>query len=407
MPLTTPLPRQGPRPLPLHLSIALTVLLSSTGGLPFLKNDSLPWKPNLRGRASALAAWIAGADPEALRRAVDREMRHRIDLLFTGIDRYRHHPYRRDLPDPPVIWTEGASRLLDFGGPGRPVLFVPSLVNRYYVLDLSARRSLVRWLAGHGVRPLLIDWGTPGPLERRYTLTDYIAGRLSRALDAALAAAGEPPVVAGYCMGGLLAASLALLRPREVSALALLATPWDFHAEGAESAPQIARFLALFGPLLDAWGELPVDVLQALFTGIDPLLALRKFAQLGRLDLTTPQAAAFIALEDWLNDGVALPAAVARDCLAGWYGRNDTGRCNWLVAGLPVDPSRLRLPTLAVIPAQDRIVPPASARALATAIPGTEIWSPTLGHIGMVVSGGAERTVWQPLAGWLAGVGRR
>ena len=58
-----------------------------------------------------------------------------------------------------------------------------------------------------------------------------------------------------------------------------------------------------------------------------------------------------------------------------------------------------------MIPARDRIVPPASAQALAGALsdaaPGTETLVPRLGHIGMVVSAGAESQVWRPLADWL------
>ncbi len=411
--LPLPLPRQGPRPLALHLAITLTVLLSSPGGLPFLKDASLLWKPALRHRASELADLIAAAERAqgkgsgSFARAVDREMRRRLGLFFTGVERYRHHPYRRTLGDPPVVWTEGGSRLLDYGGSGRPTLFVPSLVNRAYILDLSAERSLLRWLPGQGVRPFLVDWGTPGALERRYTLTDYIAGRLERALDATLTLTGKPVAVVGYCMGGMLAAALTLRRRRDIDALALLATPWDFSGEAGATARAASAFISLAAPMLEAWGELPLDVLQSMFTQIDPLLALRKFTQFGRLDANSPQAANFVALEDWLNDGVPLPAAVARDCLAGWYGRNDPASGNWLIAGLPVEPARLRLPTLALIPANDRIVPPASALALARAIPGTETVRPPLGHIGMVVSAGASAAVWRPLADWLVATSPR
>jgi polyhydroxyalkanoate synthase len=65
------------------------------------------------------------------------------------------------------------------------------------------------------------------------------------------------------------------------------------------------------------------------------------------------------------------------------------------------------LPTLALIPANDRIVPPASALALARAIPGTRVLRPPLGLIGMVVSAGATAAVWRPLADWLAATDRR
>ena len=53
-----------------------------------------------------------------------------------------------------------------------------------------------------------------------------------------------------------------------------------------------------------------------------------------------------------------------------------------------------------MVPAQDRIVPPASADALAQALPGAHTLLPPLGHIGMVVSNGARASVWDPLAAW-------
>ncbi|PWC39904.1 alpha/beta fold hydrolase [Azospirillum sp. TSO35-2] len=411
--------RRGPRPLGLHLTAALSSLLSSSAGLPLLRNGSLPWKPALRTRAASLRDEMSQAERQPdgadhLHRAVDREIRRRIDAVLTGIERYRRHPYLRDLPDPPTVWAEGGSCLLDYGqrggdgeGPagGRPVLFVPSLVNRHYILDLSRDKSLMRWLAARGFRPLLLDWGMPGPLERRFTLTDYIAGRLERALEAVVVGHGRPVPVVGYCMGGLLAAALAQRRPRDVAGLGLMATPWDFHAEDAATARRVATFIQPCGPMLERWGELPTDALQALFAQLDPLLALKKFSQFARMDSSSRAAEAFVALEDWLNDGVPLVAGVARDALAGWYGRNDTMTGNWLVAGLPVDPAAIRVPTLALIPERDRIVPPASALALAAAIPAARTLRPPLGHIGMVVSAGAETGVWQPLADWLAATG--
>src|SRR3546814_11407899 len=87
--------------------------------------------------------------------------------------------------------------------------------------------------------------------------------------------------------------------------------------------------------------------------------------------------------------------------LGRWYGDNATARGQWRLAGCPVDPTQITLPTLCVIPAQDRIVPPASATALADAIPGAERLTPAAGHIGMVVGARAEKAVWQPLLAWI------
>ncbi|MDE2007564.1 MAG: alpha/beta hydrolase, partial [Rhodospirillales bacterium] len=111
----------------------------------------------------------------------------------------------------------------------------------------------------------------------------------------------------------------------------------------------------------------------------------------------------FVALEDWLNDGVPLAAPVARECLSGWYGANTPARGEWRIAGLAVDPARLACPAFVAVPARDRIVPPESAAPLARAIAGAQLHSPAAGHIGMAAGAGAERALWAPLAAWLAG----
>jgi polyhydroxyalkanoate synthase len=369
-----------------------------------LKNASPSWNQNLEPRASALLEKLQRRNPEAFDAAVDREVKARAAALLKGVEAYRRHPYHRDLPDPPTIMEEGSSRLLDYGGEtgGRPVLIVPSLVNRYYILDLSRRNSFLRWLAGEGFRPLVVDWGRPGEAERGFTLTDYIAGRLERFLMKAVDLAGGPLPVVGYCMGGDLALALAARRPKEVAALALLATPWDFHAGQGDFARSAPLLLLPYEPAMALLGELPVDALQALFAGIDPEMTVRKFLAFARLDPGSTKAETFVALEDWLNDGVPLAAPVARETINGWYGQNLTAEGKWLIAGAPVTPAKIETPTLCLIPTGDRIVPPASALALAEALPNATVMQPEAGHIGMMASARAQKTVWEPLATWLA-----
>ncbi|BBK39363.1 alpha/beta hydrolase [Allostella sp. ATCC 35155] len=369
-----------------------------------MRNASPDSRPPSAGPLADLAAQLRDVDPEAFGTALDRELRSRADRFLTGLERYRHHPYRRALPDMPAVWQEGSTALRRYGradARGPAVLVVPSLVNRAYILDLAAGNSLLRFLAGRGMAVYLVDWGTPGPEERQFDLTAYVAGRLEAALDATLAIERRPVAVLGYCMGGDLALALATRRARDVSRLALLATPWNFHAERPEQARAIGAWARTAEPWLRQWGDLPVDLLQMLFLSLDPALGLRKFSAFADLDPASDRARAFVALEDWLNDGVPLAAPVAAECLADWYGRNTTAAGAWRIAGRPVEPAQLRLPTLVMAPQHDRIVPHASATALARAIPGARLLSPPLGHIGMIVGGGAPAAVWEPLAHWL------
>jgi polyhydroxyalkanoate synthase len=206
-------------------------------------------------------------------------------------------------------------------------------------------------------------------------------------------------------MGGLLVLPLALRRPQVVRATVLLATPWDFHADGRGQARLIQAVDEPLRGLIELMGVLPTDAIQALFAALDPLLTARKFTGFAALKRGSAAARDFVALEDWLNDGMPLAGAVARDCLFDWYGDNTPGRGLWRIGGEPVRPERLGMPALVVVPGHDRIVPPQSAAALGAAIPGAEVWRPALGHIGMIASPRARTRLWRPLADWLARTG--
>jgi poly(3-hydroxyalkanoate) synthetase len=362
-----------------------------------------PWNG---ARAAAIAQALAdqgGAAGTDFAAAVVAELAEADRALIAGIAAYRRHPYARALADPPVAWAEGSARLLDYGGPGIPVLVVPSLVNRAYVLDLAPGASFLRWLAANGARPLLLDHGWPDEGERRFTLTDHIAGRIMRAAGAAAALAGRPPVLAGYCMGGTMAVAAAAQHPAAFAALAAFAAPWDFHAaDGGAQGASLAALLPVLEPLLAFDSTLPVDALQALFAALDPYAIAEKYRGFAGLDPASERARRFVALEDWLNDGMPLAAPVARECLAEWYGANAPARGAWRVAGLPVDPRAITIPAFVAIPARDRIVPPESAEPLAAALPRAATHRPAAGHIGMVAGHSAERALWQPFMRWLS-----
>lgn len=367
------------------------IATSSFAALPLARHGSIAWSRRLRDEAQSLAPQLAASDPEALTRALGAATLAQQQAMLDGIARYRAHPYRRDLADPPEIWRDGATRLLDFGGNGPAVLCVCSLVNRSYVLDLSPRRSLVRWLAAQGLRPLLLDWGDPEP---ELDLDALMRRKLEPALAAAVAAHGRAVAVLGYCMGGTLAVALASRQPRSVGALALLAAPWDFDRGDPTG---LARAVTQWDLLGDA--PIRLDVLQGYFALLDPGLAQRKFVRFAAMD--PEEAEDFVAIEDWLNDGVALPSGVARDCLRDWYTANAPSHGRWRIAGQAVDARRLGLPSLVVVPHADRIVPADCAAALADTIPGAERLDIDSGHIGMMVGPRAESLLWRPLADWL------
>jgi polyhydroxyalkanoate synthase len=380
----------------------MTLWLSSRAVLPVLRSV-LPSSSTAGHQLHALAVEIDAFGRDKVAAALDDELTQRADAYLTGLEAYRRHPFRRDDRALPVLWREGTTRLLDYGnGSAGPIVFVvPSLINRHYVLDLLPERSFLRFLTEHGLRPVVIDWGAPTKRERHFGLIDYIAGRLEAAFAAALEIRNGPIGIIGYCMGGLLALALALRHRQDAACLALLATPWDFHAERADQA-QMLGVVGDYLPLIcNAYGAVPVDVIQTLFFILDPFAAERKFTRFAKLDPESAEARSFVALEDWVNDGVPMALEVARECLRFWYRDNEPGRGLWHVAGQRVDPTLLRRPSLVVVPSRDRIVPPSSAEPLAAKIEGATVLRPRLGHVGMMSAARAPAILWTPIAEWL------
>ncbi|MBT6607313.1 MAG: alpha/beta fold hydrolase [Rhodospirillaceae bacterium] len=381
--------------------------LSSLAALPLLRDGSLSWNPSLQSSASELDPLIRQTIPEDFATAVEAEARRRLSTFADGVAAYQTAGNSVRPTEPPAIWSRGSARLLDYGATapgaaaGLPLLCIPSLINRGYILDLTERRSLMRALAADGFRPLLMDWGTPDNEERNYSLTDYIDGHLGDALTFIEDDCGRPPAVLGYCMGGNLALALAVRRPQSVRALALLATPWDFQAGHAAAQPFLAALAPGLETMIANLGILPVDVLQALFTGLNPALTGAKFRQFADMKKDGEHARQFVALEDWLNDGVVLSGPVARECLFDWYLRNTPANGAWQVGGQIVDPAILKHPTLLMVPGDDYIVPPASAKPLGDVLPNAQLRTVKAGHIGMVAGGRAKSMLYMPLATWL------
>jgi polyhydroxyalkanoate synthase subunit PhaC len=381
----------------------------SRNALPFLKNASNNWSPDLKTEADQLIEEISKYPQDQFTTALDAVALSQIQAFQAGVHAYHEHPYQRSLSQPTTVWSEGGSNLLDYGGPedGPVVLCVPSLINKAYVLDLHEKRSLMRSLSQNGIRAFLLDWGDVSDEEKSMGLSDYIIGRLARCLDDVNLRTQGKASLLGYCMGGVLTTALACLQPDKISSLILLATPWDFHAG---QAPLTQQALTAFRPQLENIIHkdriLPIDVLQTFFATIDPFRIPEKFIKFGLMKQDSKEAEAFVALEDWLNDGVPLGGRVAQECLFDWYLENSPQKGGWKIQGQIINPHNIKCPTLMFIPKNDLIVPPESALALGNAIPHSIIRMISTGHIGMVAGKNAMNFLYSPLSKWLLKKGK-
>ncbi|MDX1737777.1 MAG: alpha/beta fold hydrolase, partial [Alphaproteobacteria bacterium] len=253
--------------------------------------------------------------------------------------------------------------------------------------------SFIRYLQNNKINCFVVDWNHPAEDEKRYTLSDYIARLEKFALT--IAAENKKPLhLLGYCMGGTLATALAHQNEELFQSIVLIATPWDFEADGGTQKNMLSPAFPFFEKQIDLFGQLPTESLQLCFAMLDPMMAMDKFSYFANLATDSVQASRFVLLEDWLNDGVPLAGPVARECLLGWYQENQTAKGNWRIHDQIIRPENISLPTLHLIPSEDRIVPPASSEALADIFVKKQIIKPKLGHIGMMSSTKSKDQVW-------------
>ncbi len=398
--------RGRPSPLIFHLAAAAQTYQAAIAAAPGAAGDGFPWHPALGEKP--------GTSPAVT--AVAAESVHRLRAMLDGIERWQDHPYRRASTPATVVWQLGSTRLYDYGGTGRPVLAVPSLINRAYILDLHDQQSALQGLRRRGLRPFLLDWGPPGEEEESFDIEDYAVQRLLPALAVAEALGGGRVALFGYCMGGTLAAGIAARMPGRIARLTTVGAPWDFAADcdslsgrlralysasGGRSvgAGRVRLALSAMG---GAFGVVPADVFQYLFAAISPTQALTKFRRFAAMDPDSAAARHFVALEDWLADGVAMAVPAAQELLAGWQIENRPASRGWRLLGAPVDPRAIACPALIVTGRADSIAPPASAAPLAHAIRGARRLAPGLGHVGMIAGHNAATAVLDPVAAFLA-----
>ena len=288
------------------------------------------------------------------------------------------------------------------GGGGLPLLLVPSMINRWYVLDLREGASVAGALTRAGIDTFCLDWGVPED-EDRYLTWDDVQLRLGRAVRAVRRATGAPRVgLLGYCMGGTLAGIYAACHPDHVAALVNLAGPFDFSKAGFLGEMVDARYFD--AEAVAAAGNVSPAQMQAGFTALRPTTQLAKGVGLLDRGLDPAARASFEALETWASDNVPFPGAAYATYIAELYQQNLLVQGKHHVCGRRVDLGDIRCPVLTVVADRDTICPPAAATALneGSGSADREVLTVAGGHVGAVVGGKAPRVLYPALVSWLA-----
>jgi polyhydroxyalkanoate synthase len=334
-------------------------------------------------------------------------MRSVVDAVAAA---FRRPPPEVGITPAAVVHRENKWRLLRYLSqtpPRRatPVLLVPSLINRHYILDLRPGRSLAEFLLQRGHDVYAIDWGRPGDEDRFLEFDDYADRYLGRASRVAARTSGSPGGVhmVGYCLGGTLAAIHAAARPENVATLTAIAAPICFDDSGLLSRWTRTGTFDV-GALVDALGNVPWQLMQSAFHLLRPTLSAAKAVSLLEKRFDDEFLDGFFSLEAWGNDNVSFPGECYRRYVEELYRKDALLAGTFTLSGRPARLESIECPVLAVTFEHDNIVPKESAAMLLDRVGSQDKRRihRTGGHVGAMVSKKAVTELWPAMSDWWA-----
>ncbi|MGH8249035.1 MAG: class III poly(R)-hydroxyalkanoic acid synthase subunit PhaC [Gammaproteobacteria bacterium] len=284
-----------------------------------------------------------------------------------------------------------------------PVLIVYALINRPYMADLQDGRSLIQGMLNEGLDVYLIDWGYPDAADRYLTLNDYINGYLGRCVDFIRKRHGLDRInLLGICQGGTFSLCYTALHLQKIRNLVTTVTPVDFQTS-RDLLSHLARHIDI-DLCVDTFGNIPGEVLNWTFLMLKPFeLMGKKYMDLVDILQDPEKARNFMRMEKWIFDSPDQAGEAYRQFLKQFYQQNRLVKGEARIGDHTVDLQRITIPVLNIYARDDHLVPPDSSKALAGCV-GTKDYTEMEfpgGHIGVYVSGTAQRMLPPAIAAWI------
>ncbi len=239
-----------------------------------------------------------------------------------------------------------------------PLLYVPPLVNRYYMIDLVPRQSLIKWLVDEGRTVFVISWVNPSEKHKSKGVGDYALEGIVEAIGQVRKRTAVSPDVFAFCLGGtLVAIALAWLaakkRGEEVNSATLIGSLVDFADMRDWSAFVHEGHLAALEDHLEDQGYIDSLELQRLFAAMRANdLIWSSVVNHYLLDRPAPPS----DLLYWFEDGARIPAAFLksynRDLLLNNKLKEPAG---FEVGGVPIDLASIKIPMLVIALKDDHV----------------------------------------------------
>jgi polyhydroxyalkanoate synthase subunit PhaC len=242
-----------------------------------------------------------------------------------------------------------------------PIVIMPPWINKYYILDLRPKNSLVKWLTDQGFTTFIVSWVNPGEKQAAKTFDDYMLEGAIAAIDAAKKACGVKQInIAGYCIGGtLLAATLAYLKTKKDNSIAsatFITALTDFKEAG-----DIRVFIddkqveSLEQRMDEAGGYLEGSDMATSFNMLRSNDLIWSFVVNNYLLGKDPFP---FDLLYWNSDSTRMPKAMHSFYLRNMYLENNLVKPGGIkLAGVPIDLTTIDLPSYFISCKEDHIAP--------------------------------------------------
>lgn len=240
-----------------------------------------------------------------------------------------------------------------------PILITPAWIMKYYILDLTPKHSLVKYLVKKGHTVFMLSWKNPKKKDRDLGMEDYLNLGIMSALDVIADIVPQQKVhLIGYCLGGTLAAIAAATMARDnedrLASLILLAAQTDFTEPGELGLFIDESQIAFLENLMSEKGYLDTHQMAGAFQLLrsNDLIwsrIIREYLLGQRKPLTDLMA--------WNADATRLPYRMHSEYLRNLFLNNALAEAKYMVAKRPISLSDISIPIFVVATERDHVSP--------------------------------------------------
>ncbi len=245
----------------------------------------------------------------------------------------------------------------------RPLLIVPPWINKFYILDLNAQKSFIKWAVEQGHTVFVVSWVNPGKKYMHKGFDDYLREGVIASLDDIETITGEKKInTIGYCVGGtLLAAALAYMaqnRDHRVASATFFTTQVDFTYAGDLKVFIDDEQIAAIEEVMQEQGYFDGSAMANVFNMLRPQDLIWPYVVNNYLKGKEPIPFDLLA---WNSDATRMSAANHSFYLRQCYKDNTLARGRMVIDGKTLKLAQIKQPIYMLAAREDHIVPARSA----------------------------------------------